>query len=339
MKFAYYVLKDNVQDLPKIEQFEVSLEDLGEKFNPDEVKKSCKCCFLDVNLEPQEILDYDQNQEILDLLTILDVNLDTFEEIIEDSRPRLDDYRDYMFILFKSVEKHPTDIEGKIEHQCGLIVYENVVISIHVGIPVELNRLFQLYSRNPQMLIHGGITYLITRYIDTLIDPTYIILDGWRKVSDDIEWKILTDQTLEKKVILNTLIGVRESLFDMVKILQANREVVNRMKSVKFPQIKNDYIPPELDDHIKHLLDESDILRSVISDLMNMYFNAESSKLNKILARFTFATAILLLPNLIAGIFGMNNKYFPDFSFWWAIVIMIASMGVVWIIFRKARLI
>jgi magnesium transporter len=189
------------------------------------------------------------------------------------------------------------------------------------------------------MLIHGGITYLITRYIDTLIDPTCIVLDGWRKVSDDIEWKILTDQTLEKKVILNTLIGVRESLFDMVKILQANREVVNRMKSVKFPQIKNDYIPPELDDHIKHLLDESDILRSVISDLMNMYFNAESSKLNKILARFTFATAILLLPNLIAGIFGMNNKYFPDFSFWWAIVIMVASMGVVWIIFRKARLI
>ena len=84
MKFTYYILSDVVQNRPNIEQFELSLDDLGEKFSPDEVKKSCKCCFLDVNLEPQEILDYDQNQEILDLLTILDVNLDTFEEIIEE---------------------------------------------------------------------------------------------------------------------------------------------------------------------------------------------------------------------------------------------------------------
>ncbi|MHA1719708.1 MAG: magnesium transporter CorA family protein [Promethearchaeota archaeon] len=339
MKFAYYILKEVVQNRPKIEQFEVSLEDLGERFNPDEVKLSCKCCFLDVNLEPQEILDYDQNQEILDLLTVLDISLDTFEEIIEDSRPRLDDYGDYMFILFKSVEKHPTDVEGKREYQCGLIVYENVVISIHTGVPIELNRLFQMFSRYPKMLIEGEITYLISHYIDTLIDPTYGVLDGWRKVSDDIEWRILSDRTVEQKILLEKLIGVRESLFDIVKILQANREVVNRMKSVKFPQINDDYIPPELDDHIKHLLDESDILRFVISDLMNLYFNAESNKLNKILARFTFVTSILLLPSLIGDIFGMNNTPFPNIPFWSVLLIMAASMVVVWGIFKKFKLI
>ena len=115
-----------------------------------------------------------------------------------------------------------------------------------------------------------------------------------------------------KKAVLDDLIGIRQSLFDVIKIMQADREIIVRMKSAKMPLFINDYIPPEIDDHIRHLLDESDILRSIISDLMNLYYSSESSRLNKTLARFTFMTSLLLVPSLIAGIFGMNNPVFTD---------------------------
>ncbi len=337
-KITYYIVRDVIENHPVIETCEVSLEDLRGDFNIEIVKKECKFCFLDIFLEDRYV-DLDHNQEILDLTVLLDISLDTLEEIIQDSRPRLDDYQDYLFILFKSIGKHPTEIDGKSEFQCGLIIDENVVMSIHVGEPLPLQKLFRLFNRNTQMLIRGEITYITTVYIDALIDPTYHVLDGWRKLSDDIEWDILSQKQVGRQATLSRIVGIRESIFDTVKILQADREVVNRMKSPNMPIFKNIFIPPELDDHIRHLLDEQDILRATISDLMNLFFNAEASKTNKVLSRYTFVTSLLLLPSLIAGIFGMNNIHFPEISFWWVLVIMAGCMGGLWVLFKKMKLI
>ncbi len=337
-KITYYIVRDVIENHPVIETCEVSLEDLRGDFNIEAVKKECKFCFLDIFLEDRYV-DLDHNQEILDLTVLLDISLDTLEEIIQDSRPRLDDYQDYLFILFKSIGKHPTEIDGKSEFQCGLIIDENVVMSIHVGEPLPLQKLFRLFNRNTQMLIRGEITYITTVYIDALIDPTYHVLDGWRKLSDDIEWDILSQKQVGRQATLSRIVGIRESIFDTVKILQADREVVNRMKSPNMPIFKNIFIPPELDDHIRHLLDEQDILRATISDLMNLFFNAEASKTNKVLSRYTFVTSLLLLPSLIAGIFGMNNINFPQISFWWVLVIMVGCMGGLWVLFKKMKLI
>ncbi|MHA1646017.1 MAG: magnesium transporter CorA family protein [Promethearchaeota archaeon] len=340
MKLTYFILRDLIELQPLTEQVEITLDDLRtEEYDPDSLKNNCICSFLDVYLE-EDVIDINHlNQEILDMTIILDISLDTLEEIVLDSRPRLDDYEDYLFVLFKSIGKHPTEVEGKREYQCGIVVDENIVISIHLGHPFELERLFRTFIRNPKKLSHGGITHLTSCYIDALIDPLYDVVDGWRRIGDDIEWKILSEKKLDGHKTLSRLIGIRESIFDTVKILQADREVVNKMLSPNMPIFKKSFIPPELNDHVMHLKDELDIMRSTISDLMNLYFNSEGKKMNTILARFTFVTSILLLPNLIAGIFGMNNPYFPQISFWWVIGIIVASMAVLWFYFKHNKLI
>jgi magnesium transporter len=335
MKINYFILRDVVHGRPVIEEVEITLEELEEKFHPDEVKKNSQCCFLDIQIE-DESLPVDKNKEILDLSEILDISLDTLEEIITDQRPRLDDYIEYLLILFKSVGKHPTEVDEKTECQIGLKIYDNVVISLHLGVPIELEHLYRMFSRNPLTLVQGRITYLASNYLDNLIDPTYIVLDSWRKETAEKERAILDNPKMDD---LDILIGIRQSLFDLIKIMQADREVINRMRSAKVPIFENDFIPPELDDHIKHLLDESDILRAIISDLMNIYYSAESSKLNLTLARFTIFTSLLLLPSLVAGIFGMNNVGFPSISFGWAIVIMLVLMGMLLGFFKKKKLI
>jgi Mg2+ and Co2+ transporter CorA len=270
---------------------------------------------------------------------IIDISLDMLEEILEDSRPRLEDFAADNFILFKSVTKHATEIERKREYQCGLVIEEKIVISIHLGIPIPLPKLFRRFRRNIEKFVLGKTTHLVSTYLDSLIDLTYDVIDGWRKVSDEVEWKILHDKKFEESDTISRLIELRESIFDTVKILQADREVVNKMHSPAVTFFQKQYIAPELDDHIRHLLDEQDILRITISDLMSLYFNAEARKTNNTLARFTFVTSLLLFPNLIASIFGMNNIGFPAISFWWVIGFMVLSMFILWLIFKKSKLI
>ncbi|MCK5345033.1 MAG: hypothetical protein KAR20_16600, partial [Candidatus Heimdallarchaeota archaeon] len=120
MKLTYYILREVIESLPVIEQLEISLDGLrGDEFNIEILKKNCLCFFLDVKIENPALEMSNLPQDILDLTVLLDISLDTFEEIIEDSRPRLDDYVDYLVILFKTVGSHPSVREGKREYQCG----------------------------------------------------------------------------------------------------------------------------------------------------------------------------------------------------------------------------
>ncbi|TFH30560.1 MAG: hypothetical protein E4G98_01840 [Promethearchaeota archaeon] len=338
MKLNYFIFKKVVENRPIIEQFPLTLDDLRDNLHPDKMKRTCECCFLDINLE-NEPLDINSNQELLDLTVLLDISLETLEEIIEDSRPRLDDYLTYMLILFKSVKQHPRERDEKTEHQIGLIVYENVIISLHLNQVLDLNQLFQKFRKNPLKLIRGKGTYIISRYMDTLIDHTIDVIDDWRKFADEIEQDILGHRISTQKESLNTLIWIRESIFDTIKILQADREVVSAMQDAKHSECNPIFIPRELDDHIRHGIDELDILRQVISDLMNLYFNADASKLNKTMARFSFAAALLLFPTLISGIFGMNNTGFPTIPFWVVVIFMVGSMFLVWVFFKYKKLI
>ncbi len=273
------------------------------------------------------------------MTVLLDISLETLEEIIEDSRPRLDDYLTYMLILFKSVQQHPHERDEKTEHQIGMIVYENVIITLHMNQILNVEQLFNKFRKNPLKLIRGKGTYMVTRYIDTLIDQTIDVIDDWRMFADEIEKAILDNRISDPKETLSVLIGIRESIFDTIKILQADREVVSAMQDAKLSEFNPSFIPRELDDHIRHEIDELDILRQVISDLMNLYYNAESSKLNKTMARFSFAAALLLFPSLIAGIFGMNNPGFPLIPFWVVMLFMIGAMGIVWLIFKMKKFI
>lgn len=151
--------------------------------------------------------------------------------------------------------------------------------------------------------------------------------------------KILTHDISNEDKLLERLVGIRQSIFDTMKILQADREVLVSMNDRSMMHFNQTYIPLELDDHIRHEIDELDVLRQIISDLMNLYFNAESSKLNSVLARFTFATSLLLIAEVITGIFGMNNQGFPKIPFWAACGIIAISMGVLWIFFKVKKLI
>jgi len=81
MKLNYFIFKKVVENRPIVEQFPLTLDDLRDGLHPDEVKKTCECCFLDINIE-NEPLDITTNQELLDLTILLDISLETLEEII-----------------------------------------------------------------------------------------------------------------------------------------------------------------------------------------------------------------------------------------------------------------
>ncbi|MBD3350697.1 MAG: hypothetical protein GF364_04335 [Candidatus Lokiarchaeota archaeon] len=331
MKVSYYYIKDEIHGRPITETRHSDLSGLTEEYHPKRLSSKYAYVFIDIQIENEE-KNIEQNEEALRLKELVDIPLDIIEEIITDQRPRADNYVDFLLILFKylTIRSKTPNFELK-EHQVGVLIRDNVVFSIHKPIKsLPIETVFRRFNKYPMKMAKGGITFLVTSYLDLIIDQMYHVLEYWTEMITNYELKTIKEPD---ESMLYDILKSRHYLLDLVKILQANREIINSI--LKSEIFSKEDVPPELDDHVRHLLDECDIVRDLLTQLTNMYYASDSAKLNATMKRLTFITSLLLVPSLIAGIFGMNFFTGQPYQMLIVVVIMVLIISILLIYFKR----
>jgi magnesium transporter len=320
---------------PVLEEKSVTFEQLKYEDHPATVKDRCSCCFLDILIEDQNDT-MDGNQEALDLCELLNIETDEFEDIFTDQRPRIEQFN-WLLVFFKSVTHIPSNPRDKRELLIFMKIEENIIIAIHREKEVPIEKFFKALHRHPHELEDGRVTYMFSRFIEALLNETYTLLKEWSKMADEMDRDLTKKTGKLAENFLEDIAVMRYGLFDITKIMQANAEVLAHV-SQGVPFLEKAFIPPEIEDHARHIIDEADILRSYFSDLMNVYYSADSARLNRSVAQFTFATSLLLLPTAISSIFGMNNPGFPQISFASVLILMavVDLVPVAYLLLRRA---
>ena len=68
----------------------------------------------------------------------------------------------------------------------------------------------------------------------------------------------------------------------------------------------------DLYDHLVRVLDQLDLYRDLLAAVLDARADVASNNLNAIMKRLTAFTVILMVPTLIAGIYGMNFDFMPE---------------------------
>jgi magnesium transporter len=68
----------------------------------------------------------------------------------------------------------------------------------------------------------------------------------------------------------------------------------------------------DLYDHLVRVLDNIDLYREMLAAALDANLSVTSNNLNVIVKRLTAFTVILMIPTLIAGIYGMNFVFMPE---------------------------
>ena len=101
-------------------------------------------------------------------------------------------------------------------------------------------------------------------------------------------------------------------------------------------------------DTFQHQIEILETQREMLSDVFVLHQTSVSNKLafisndlNFIMKKLTSLTVIVLIPSLIASIYGMNFDYLPRSSsatgFWEIIVVMFFAAGVMYFAFHKMK--
>jgi len=127
---------------------------------------------------------------------------------------------------------------------------------------------------------------------------------------------------------------LRENIIDKQRVLSAI------LKSDYFPQVMHNKIRVMIKD-TGSLLDYTVFSFERLDFLQNTFLGLVNIEQNKIIKIFTVATVIFMPPTLIASLYGMNFKLMPElnwrYGYFFAICIMILSVAITLILFKKKK--
>jgi len=272
--------------------------------------------------------------EISDIAQITNVPEEEFVEFIEeDERPRFQQEESYLYIIYKL----PSYEENTITTTpIGIIIKDNLIITIekqpirsikYVLAMIEKNKSAFLFRKDPAFFLH---------YLFDKIDDEFLYITN--KISQDAN---ITGSIGFSKKKIEHLHHLNSTLIFIHQAMIANIEVLNSLRKLHFKNFgkiaRNKF--DELYYDGLQIQDTTKVQRELMVSMFDFQSTLASNNLNKIMRRITAVGFLLLLPTLIAGLYGMNFDYMPlqhnQYGFWIMLLIMfIITLGFV-ILFKK----
>jgi len=152
------------------------------------------------------------------------------------------------------------------------------------------------------------------------------------------------EQDLEKSIKnreLNKLLKMEKCLVYFITAIKANEIVLAKLRNSKkiTTEINEDLFEDAIIEN-KQALEMAQIYSNIQSGMMDAFASVISNNLNVVMKQLTLISIILMIPTLIASIYGMNVPNYLEDSLWAMPLILLGSFllsigGV--ILFRKRR--
>ena len=256
-------------------------------------------------------------------------------------RPKIDKYKDYLFLVFLFPVFHK---EARVTRASQLSVFigPNYLITLHKGELKPLVKLFkecEIDEESRQENFSEGSGYLLYRIIDRLIDYCIPIsnkmLDNIEDVEDEVFSNTRRSQIKEISVLRRDIISFRRIIWPMRAVIGSLEPNVRRFTKMDLSVYFGDTV-----DHLDRIWDALDEYKELIEGLNDTHDSLMTNRTNTIIRLLTIISTILLPTTLIASIWGMNiGLPFQNssHSFIYIVLIMAGIIGGMFYFFRRKK--
>ncbi|HQG57057.1 MAG TPA: magnesium transporter CorA family protein [Bacteroidia bacterium] len=259
--------------------------------------------------------------------------LNDLEDI--DERPRIEFEDGWYFILLRVPYRNGNPKLPFSTAPLGLIFKEDIFISI-CHVKTELIPDFINYS------VRKNINY--KDYFDLVLRLILNSSVWFLKYLKQINLHIKTAESeLEKSVRnedLQRLLQIEKCLVYFTTSLKGNDVLINRLKNIK--NQRDSYDEELLEDveiETKQAQETTNVYSDILSGMMDAYASVISNNLNIIMKRLTSISVILMIPTLIASLYGMNvPNGLEDFPMgFWLVFLISLVFSVIGMLFLRSK--
>jgi magnesium transporter len=177
--------------------------------------------------------------------------------------------------------------------------------------------------------------FVAAKYVITIRHGGELMLDAVRGRTDRSPSMARGGGTQIAYAVLDDLLTFRRAVAPLRDVLGRVVHVDHAVLGVELDAEFRD-----LYDHVLRVYDELDTQRDLLTGILEAHLSVVSNRLNEVVLKLSSWAAIVLVPTLIAGIYGMNFDRMPELhwrlGYPYALGLMVLSGVVLWTQFRKA---
>src|SRR5207247_3659859 len=161
--------------------------------------------------------------------------------------------------------------------------------------------------------------YRLYLRLDEIVDGYFDALDQLEDGCEEVEEPVFggtESPTSEEMGRQGQIFQLKKELLKFRRVVAPLREVLDVMQRRTIDVVTVPLEPYYRDvyDHILRAADFVDSLRDILSSALEAHLAVVSNRLNEVMKRLTSWGAIILVPTLIAGIYGMNFRQMPELN-------------------------
>lgn len=279
-----------------------------------------------------------------DDLEMLRRTFDLHPVVVEDldhrhQRPKVELFRDHAFVVLRPViPGHDLEVE---ELEVHALVGPRYLVTIRDDERYDLVEVVRRWERQPDLLAVGG-GFAVYVLIDEVVDAYLTLVERLEDQADELEDQIFATQDGPADVT-----RIQERLFrlkrECVRLrrfampLRAGLDLIQEQPSLATSALAPYY--RDVMDHVIRTIELVDNIRDLLTSMLEVRVAQVANHLNEVMKKLTAWAGIILVPTLIAGIYGMNFANMPELrwqvGYPMALGLMAASALVLYLVFKK----
>ncbi|MGE5128707.1 MAG: magnesium/cobalt transporter CorA [Sphingomonadaceae bacterium] len=263
------------------------------------------------------------------------------ELAIEDARhghqrPKIEEYGDSLFAVVHTVEVVGEELNvGEI----AIFVGRNYVLSARSRSEQGFQNVRARCEREPELLGHGA-GYVLYALMDAAVDRYFPVLHALETRLEAIEEQIFANKS--PKANLESLYTLKQQLMVLKHAAGPLVEAVGRLHGGRVPQVcagLGEYFR-DVSDHLVRLNQSIDSARDTITTAISVNLSMITIGESEVTKRLAAYAALVAVPTLIAGIYGMNFSHMPELAWQYGYPVALGAMAGIdvylWARFRRA---
>jgi magnesium transporter len=237
-------------------------------------------------------------------------------------RPKVEEYADELFAVFQPVEPDGVSLRVGEVH---VFVGRNYVLSVRNRSERGFADVRARCEREPELLRHGP-GYVLYALMDAVVDRYFPVLDALEDELEQVEQRIFANT--DARASVESLYAIKQRLMTLKHAAGPMLEATGKLYGGRVPPVCSglgDYFR-DVYDHLGRLNQSIESLREMVVTAMGVNLALITLQENETTKRLAAYGALVAVPTMIAGVYGMNFEHMPELKWHLGYPVTVATM-------------
>jgi magnesium transporter len=252
-------------------------------------------------------------------------------------RPKVELYGDSVFIVLRTVQMNK---DHHIEFgETHFFVGENFIVTIRHGSSVSYTNVRARCESTPHLLSKGQ-GFVLYAVMDFIVDQYFPVIHELEQDLQTVEDKVFKEKP--NRSTTEHIYQLKRELLEVKRITSPLVDICNRLMRFEIKCISEETRPYFRDvyDHAIRINEVVDNTRELLNTALEANFSLISISQSDVSKKFAGWAAIIAVPTMVAGFYGMNFKFMPELDWRYGypsvVVFTISACVIVYYFFRRS---